>query len=161
MTHQSNALWPAGVCSTEHGNNITSDDHGTAEAAQHVCRALQRNGFGGGRQHFPLYTWVSGRQNPPVLPPELQRSPEDLRQALEREFPPNATSWAQATDEVRDMSRWAREELGIGESSALNFGAITTPAEWNTKGIASIVGHFDAMNTRQRAAFLARASNFL
>lgn len=75
---------------------------------------------------------------------------------LQKAFPINATCWSQATDEIRDMSRWAREELELGDDAAVNFRAIRTPAEWNAIGIGSIVGFFEQMNDRQRARFLDR-----
>lgn len=68
MKHQSNALWPAGVCSSMYGDNISTDTHPTIEHAQAVCEALEREGFGGERKHFPLRTWVSDVQQPPQLP---------------------------------------------------------------------------------------------
>lgn len=79
-----------------------------------------------------------------------------LAAALQSAFPVNATCWSQATDEVRDMSRWAREELELDEEHATNFRAIRTPAEWNAKGIESIANFFDMMSDRQRARFLDR-----
>ena len=58
-------------------------------------------------------------------------------------FPDNATSWRQATDEMRDLARRVRmaynelvlkvtdpDEQGI---EAINFKMIATPSEWNTK----------------------------
>lgn len=66
--YQSNALWPQGVCSSMYGDNISSDKHNTREEAEGVCRALKREGFGGGCKHFPIRTWVSGIQDPPQIP---------------------------------------------------------------------------------------------
>lgn len=68
MTVQSNALWPKGVCSTMYGDNISTDTHPTQRHAEAVCRALEREGFGGERKHFPLKTWVSAVQQPPQIP---------------------------------------------------------------------------------------------
>lgn len=66
--YQSNALWPAGVCSTMYGDDISTDRHRTKQEAEAVCRALHREGFGGDRQHHPLMTWVSEVQDPPCIP---------------------------------------------------------------------------------------------
>lgn len=65
---QSNALWPAGVCSSMYGDNISTDTHATREEAEGVCRGLRREGFAGEGRHFPIRTWVSGVQDPPVIP---------------------------------------------------------------------------------------------
>lgn len=66
---QSNALWPAEVCSSMYGDNISTDTHTTEEEAEGVCRGLQHEGFAGEGRHFPIRTWVSGVQDPPVVPP--------------------------------------------------------------------------------------------
>lgn len=69
---QSNALWPDGICSSAYGDNISTDKHSTEEAAMSVCSALEREGFGGMRQHFPIKTWVSDIQQPPQVPDNIQ-----------------------------------------------------------------------------------------
>lgn len=84
-----------------------------------------------------------------------------LTAALKAAFPTTATCWSQATDEIRDMSRWAREELELGDDAAMNFRAIRTPAEWNTKGIESIINFFEQMNERQKANYLTRINGML
>lgn len=68
---QSNALWPAGVCSSKYGDNISTDQHTTRAEAMCTCELLSVDGFGGDRQNFPIATWVSDVQDPPVLPPHL------------------------------------------------------------------------------------------
>jgi hypothetical protein len=68
MTYQSNALWPAGVCSSQWGDNISTDTHDTLAGAAAVCNALRRYGFGGERKVFPLCVWTSQVQQPPVMP---------------------------------------------------------------------------------------------
>lgn len=83
-------------------------------------------------------------------------TPTELRQALEAAYPPRAASWSQATDEVRDMSRMAREALELDDTHAVNFRLIDSPSEWNTQGIDSIICWFDQMNDTQRATYLAR-----
>lgn len=66
---QSNVLWPAGVCSTAYGDNISTDTHMTRDAAMKVCRALHMDGFGGEGKVFPIVSWVSEPQTgSPRLP---------------------------------------------------------------------------------------------
>jgi hypothetical protein len=57
--YKSNAEWPPGVCSSMYGDNISTDEHDTFEAAQAVCDGLKKEGFGGQREYFPIRTWVS------------------------------------------------------------------------------------------------------
>jgi hypothetical protein len=80
-----------------------------------------------------------------------------IEKFLER-YPKDATSWADATDEIRDMSRESREILedcdGIAVE-AVNFKAIRTPAEWNTKGRESILANFDRMSEYTKRDFYA------
>lgn len=71
---------------------------------------------------------------------------------LER-FPSNTTSWADATDEVREMARMAREFLEEFEGvivEPVDFRAIKTPAEWNVKGRAFILACYDRMKEETR-----------
>lgn len=71
---------------------------------------------------------------------------------LER-FPTNTTSWAEATDEVRDMARAAREFLEEYEGmivEPVDFRAIKTPAEWNAKGRTFILACYDKMKEETR-----------
>lgn len=75
---QSNALWPEGVCSSMYGDNISTDTHSSIEAARGVCNGLRREGFGGERKHFPLLTWISEPQQPPVVPATLGATPSPL-----------------------------------------------------------------------------------
>lgn len=52
-------------------------------------------------------------------------------------FPKDATSWAVAGDEVRDLARTAREYLEEYDGvivEPVDFVHIKNPAEWNTKG---------------------------
>ncbi|CAN7596744.1 hypothetical protein [Bosea sp. LjRoot237] len=86
---------------------------------------------------------------------------EELKAAILAKFPADATCWSQATDEVRDMSRWAREELGLDEDAALNFRALETPARWNLRGAESAAAFYAKMNERQRLSYLARIQDWL
>lgn len=54
---QSNAQWDLSVYNMDGG--VTTDTHDTKEEADHVCRALRSDGFGGQRIFFPIRTWSS------------------------------------------------------------------------------------------------------
>lgn len=74
-------------------------------------------------------------------------------------FPTNAATWHYATDEVRDLARATREMREDYEEvivEPLDFKAITTPAEWNTKGREYILTNFDRMQQRTKQAFYNR-----
>ena len=78
-----------------------------------------------------------------------------IEEFLER-FPKNATCWSQATDEVRDMARTARELLEEYEGvivEPVDFRAVKTPAEWNTKGREFILTNFDRMADTTKEQF--------
>lgn len=87
--HQSNALWPPGTCSSQWGDDISTDTHPTLEMAAAVCRGLREQGMGGERKVFPLFVWSSEVQQPPVLPknwnwqePEAYYDPREARERL-------------------------------------------------------------------------------
>lgn len=82
-------------------------------------------------------------------------TPDQLKTILQTQFPIDTVSWARATDEVRDLSRHARETLGLDQSHAVDFLSLRSPSEWNQKGIESIVRFYSLMNERQRAQFIA------
>lgn len=66
---QSNALWPRQLRSvSSYGDCISTDIHGTRESAQAVCSMLELHGFAADGEIFPLRTWVSEVQQPPVIP---------------------------------------------------------------------------------------------
>lgn len=50
------AQWPEECCPAI--GNYSDDTHDTKEAAEAVCRLLERRGFGGDGIHFPVRTWV-------------------------------------------------------------------------------------------------------
>jgi hypothetical protein len=81
-------------------------------------------------------------------------TPEELRAALEKQFPMSAQSWHHATDEVRDLARYARKTLGLGESHAVNFQLCDTPAKWNTRGINGIIKFYTRMTQEQRDKYI-------
>ncbi len=74
-------------------------------------------------------------------------------------FPKDATSWGDATDEIRDLSRESREYLeecdGV-EVEPVDFQACKTPAEWNTRGRESILANFDKMHPETQQRFFNR-----
>jgi hypothetical protein len=57
MKWESNAQWPIGTIS-RFEEVVTVDRHTTESAAIAVCRALEKEGYGGRGKHFPLRTWV-------------------------------------------------------------------------------------------------------
>lgn len=74
-------------------------------------------------------------------------------------FPTNATSWREATDEVRDLARASREMLDEYDDikvEAVDFTAIRTPAEWNTLGREAILRNYDMMRPRTQMLFFER-----
>ena len=75
------------------------------------------------------------------------------------QFPTDATSWSQATDEIRDLSRASREMLNEYDDiqvEAVDFTATRTPAEWNTLGRESIMRNYDMMRPRTQLLFYER-----
>lgn len=88
-------------------------------------------------------------------------TPEELRDAISEQFPPNATCWSQATDEVRDMARYARDGiLGLDEFHAIDFRLLRSPAEWNTNGINGIIKFYEMMDDSQKQSFIERFTHF-
>ena len=75
------------------------------------------------------------------------------------QFPTDATSWVQATDEVRDLARASREMLDEYDDikvEAVDFTAIRTPAEWNTRAREAILRNYDMMRPRTQMLFFER-----
>lgn len=54
------AKWPDGLLAFAYPDhdNTTRDMHDSKEAAEAVCKMLERDGLGGERIHFPVKTWV-------------------------------------------------------------------------------------------------------
>lgn len=88
---------------------------------------------------------------------KMGMQPRELRAELERNFPPDATCWSEATDEVRDLSRYARQARYQIPGAALDFRQLNTPSDWNTKGINNIITHYEAMTEAQRTSFMEQA----
>ena len=90
-------------------------------------------------------------------------------------FPNDAKSWAQATEEIRDMAREAREiytetdfdmtfdewETNPKAPQPLDFRAIKTPSEWNTKGKEYILNTLDKMSNEAKDRFAKRFSGWI
>ena len=75
------------------------------------------------------------------------------------QFPTDATSWVQATDEVRDLARASREMLDEYDDikvETVDFTATRTPAEWNTKAREAILRNYDLMRPRTQLLFFER-----
>ena len=75
------------------------------------------------------------------------------------QFPTDATSWVQATDEVRDLARASREMLDEYDDikvEVVDFTATRTPAEWNTKAREAILRNYDLMRPRTQLLFFER-----
>ena len=83
------------------------------------------------------------------------------KSSLERflsEFPSNAKSWAQATDELPDLYVWLAEELHLPPVGRANC---RTPSQWNTKYKAAIRAAVKKLNADQRRRFLQRFAGWL
>jgi hypothetical protein len=70
------------------------------------------------------------------------------------EYPTNATSWRDADDTMRDLTRMVREtynehndfaEGDDGYIESMNFRSFKTPSEWNTKSQNEIVRIYNMM----------------
>jgi hypothetical protein len=81
-------------------------------------------------------------------------SAECLRAQLKVLYPTNATCWSQATDEVRDLCRHARELLDLPEEDAIDFRVLNSPFAWNTIGINGIISFYKRMNDEQKLYFV-------
>lgn len=88
-------------------------------------------------------------------------TPSKLRARIGNNFPPAATRWSQATDEVRDMARCAREVLQLGDEHAIDFSNLRTPSSWNTVGINGIISFYERMDQQQRDLFLKQVGAWL
>lgn len=84
---------------------------------------------------------------------------ETLLDEFLAKFPNNATSWVNATDEIKDLSRTSREYLEEYQGiivEPLNFKQLKSPARWNTKGKESIRSNFGKMTISTKKAFFKR-----
>lgn len=81
-------------------------------------------------------------------------------------FPTNATKWSQATDEIRDLTRYIREyynEVVLNSDlegndhpsgiKSLNWRNFKTPSEWNTNGQQEIIKIWNKLDKKQQLEF--------
>jgi hypothetical protein len=88
-------------------------------------------------------------------------TPEHLTKLLHQQFPIDTICWSNATDEVRDMSRAARQILELSELHAVRFDTCRSPSEWNLHGTASIVRWYKQMDATQREQFCDQFKHWL
>ena len=75
------------------------------------------------------------------------------------QFPTNATSWSQATDEVYDLARTSRkflDEYDDVKVEAVDFATLDTPAKWNSVCREAIWRNYDLMRPRTQLLFFER-----
>ena len=75
------------------------------------------------------------------------------------QFPTDATSWVQATDEVRDLARASREMLDEYDDvkvEAVDFVTLDTPAKWNSVCREAIWRNYDLMCPHTQQLFYER-----
>jgi DNA replication protein DnaC len=86
-------------------------------------------------------------------------STSNIREKIEKflsKFPKNATSWKDATDEIRDLSRRSKEYLEEYDQiivEHIDFKKCKTPAQWNTKGRKHVLANIDRMSEQTKIAF--------
>ena len=86
---------------------------------------------------------------------------------LFKSFPIDAASWKNATDEVRDISKLARETYNEFQQvdgndeviQSLNFRSFKTPSDWNSKSQDFIVMCWNKMNAETKREFLRQAKS--
>ena len=74
-------------------------------------------------------------------------------------FPTNATSWREATDEVRDLARASREMLDEYDDvqvDSIYFPDIKDPSEWNTRAREAVMRNYNMMRPRTQMLFFER-----
>ena len=72
------------------------------------------------------------------------------------QFPTDATTWTQATDEVYDLARTSREFLDDYDDvkvEVVDAATLLTPAEWNTVCREDILRNYDMMSPRTQLLF--------
>ena len=76
---------------------------------------------------------------------------------LNKDFPSNAKGWDNATDEIRDISRFSRQILDVVDDKnvePLDFSSLTTPSDWNTKAKKYIDANYKQMSKMAQQVFL-------
>ena len=75
------------------------------------------------------------------------------------QFPTDATSWTQATDEVYDLACTSREFLDEYDDvkvEAMDFATLDTPAKWNSVCREAIWRNYDLMRPHTQLLFFER-----
>ena len=75
------------------------------------------------------------------------------------QFPTDATTWMQATDEVYDLARTSREFLDEYDDvkvEAVDFATLDTPAKWNSVCREAIWRNYDLMRPHTQLLFFER-----
>ena len=75
------------------------------------------------------------------------------------QFPTDATSWTQATDEVYDLACASREFLDEYDDvkvEAVDFATLDTPAKWNSVCREAIWRNYDLMRPHTQLLFFER-----
>lgn len=73
-----------------------------------------------------------------------------------KQFPDDTKSWANATDEVRDIARTAKEYYNEYEGKNIkpcDFRSFKTASEWNIKGKKYINKVYEKMDANTKKAF--------
>lgn len=76
-------------------------------------------------------------------------------------FPDNATDWNQATDEIRDICKYAREFYNEyqgeidGYVQPLNYKSITDPSDWNTLSKLYLEEIYSKMNQETKEQYIS------
>lgn len=81
-----------------------------------------------------------------------------------KKYPDNATSWAQADDGMRDLSRIARETINEQQGmniESMNFREFKTPAEWNKKSKAFVKKVYKKMTPETKKVFFKYFKQYL
>lgn len=116
-----------------------------------------------------LSSTITNRKNMNTV--TTQRQQDILLEKFLAKFPDDATSWAQATDEIRDMARTAKEyynEIDLDLSNddseaypALDFTLMKKPSQWNTLGKKYIRAVVFMMKPTTRKQFFDRFAEWL
>ena len=75
------------------------------------------------------------------------------------QFPTDAISWVQATDEVYDLARTSREFLDEYDDvkvESVDFATLDTPAKWNSVCREAIWRNYDLMRPHTQLLFFER-----
>lgn len=79
------------------------------------------------------------------------------------QFPDNATDWSDATDELRDTSRFINElynALTDGNVVTLDFNKLGTPSEWNIESKKYILDLYNKLDIYGKKQFIEYIQTF-